>query len=489
MTQFGGFDSRVAPPILLRERREQPLHLVLDVFGVSHQSTSSSLRGDYSIQRNCPGRNSGKLISAKSLRNEYAMSKDKIIPLKNPGVPGPVVDVLTELLREDAQRMLAAAIEAEVNDFLERFRAEKTADGRQRLVRNGHLPERAIQTGIGPVEVSVPRVRDRAKQVRFTSAILPPYLKRTRTLEELLPWLYLKGISTGDFQEALMALLGRDAPGLSASTISRLKETWQEEHRRWARRDLSNRHYVYLWADGIHFGVRLEDAAQCVLVVMGAAADGKKELLALADGYRESETSWREVLLSLKAQGLAVNPHLAIGDGALGFWKALPQVFGTTRGQRCWVHKTATILNKLPKSQQPKAKAALHEIWMAATRQEAERAFDHFLTVYRPKYPKAVECLEKDRDVLLTFYDFPAEHWIHLRTTYPIESTFATVRLRTAKTRGCVSRESILAMVFMLAKSAEWHWRKLNGIPRLAQVIQGVVFKDGVQEDVEKIAA
>jgi transposase-like protein len=417
------------------------------------------------------------------------MSKDKIIPLKNPGVPGPVADALTELLREGAQRILAAAIEAEVNDFLKRFKDEKTADGHQRLVRNGHMPERAIQTGIGPVEVSVPRVRDRAKTIRFTSALLPPYLRRTRTLDELLPWLYLKGISTGDFQEALMALLGRDAPGLSASTISRLKETWKEEHRRWAHRDLSNRHYVYLWADGIHFGVRMEDAAQCVLVVIGATADGKKELLALADGYRESEASWREVLLSLKAQGLTVNPQLAVGDGALGFWKALPQVFGTTRGQRCWVHKTANVLNNLPKSQQPKSKAALHEIWRAATRAEAERAFDHFLKVYRPKYPKAAACLEKDRAALLAFYDFPAEHWIHLRTTNPIESTFATVRLRTDKTRGCVSRESILAMVFMLVKSAERHWRKLNGIPRLAEVIQGISFKDGVREDVEKAAA
>lgn len=417
------------------------------------------------------------------------MSQDKIIPLKNPGVPGPVPDVLTELLREGAQRMLAAAIEAEVEDFLARFKDEKTADGRQRLVRNGYLPERAIQTGIGAVEVAVPRVRDRERKVRFTSAILPPYLRRTRTLEELLPWLYLKEVSTGDFQEALTALLGRDAPGLSASTISRLKETWKEDYRRWSQRDLSNRRYVYLWADGIHFGVRMEDAAQCILVVIGATADGKKELLALADGYRESEASWREVLLDLRARGLAVNPQLAVGDGALGFWKALPQVFGTTRGQRCWVHKTANVLNKLPKSQQPKAKAALHEIWMAATRADAERAFDHFLTVYRPKYPKAADCLEKDRAALLAFYDFPAEHWIHLRTTNPIESTFATVRLRTDKTRGCGSREGILAMVFMLVKSAERHWRKLNGIPRLAEVIEGVSFKDGVREDAEKIAA
>lgn len=417
------------------------------------------------------------------------MSEDKVIPLKNPGAPGPVADALTEVLREGAQRMLAAAIEAEVTAFLARFKDETLEDGRQRMVRNGRLPTRSIQTGVGTIEIKVPRVRDRESKIRFTSALLPPYLRRTKSLEELLPWLYLKGISTGDFQEALAALLGRDAPGLSASTISRLKEAWQEEHRRWSLRDLSTRRYVYLWVDGIHFGVRLEDAAQCLLVVIGATADGKKELVALSDGYRESEASWREVLLDLKARGLTTAPHLAVGDGALGFWKALPQVFGTTRGQRCWVHKTANVLNKLPKSQQPKAKAALHEIWMAATRQDAEQAFDHFLTVYRPKYPKASACLEKDRTSLLAFYDFPAEHWVHLRTTNPIESTFATVRLRTDKTRGCVSRESILALMFKLVKSAERHWRKLNGIPRLAQVSEGVIFKDGVREDIEKIAA
>jgi putative transposase len=422
-------------------------------------------------------------------RNEYAMSEDKVIRLKSPGVPGAVHDALTEVLRDGAQRLLASAIEAEVAAFMERFQSEKTAEGLSRMVRNGRLPSRTIQTGIGDIEVVVPRVRDRENQVRFRSSILPPYLRRTKTVEELLPWLYLKGISTGDFQEALTVLLGKDAPGLSASTISRLKETWKDEQQRWSRRDLSNRRYVYLWVDGIHFGVRLDDAAQCILVVVGATPEGKKELVALSDGYRESEASWRELLLGLKSRGLKIDPHVAVGDGALGFWKALPQVFGTTRAQRCWVHKTANILNKLPKSQQPKAKEAVHEIWMAATRQDAEKAFDHFLTVYRPKYPKAAECLEKDREELLAFYDFPAEHWIHLRTTNPIESTFATVRLRTAKTRGCVSRESILAMVFMLVKSAERRWRKLNGILRLAQVIEGVVFKDGVREDVEKIAA
>jgi putative transposase len=417
------------------------------------------------------------------------MNKDKVIRLKSPGTPGAVDDMLTEVLREGAQRLLASAIEAEVEAFLEHYRDDKTEEGLNRMVRNGRLPSRTLQTGIGEIEVSVPRVRDRAKQVRFRSSLLPPYLRRTKTLDELLPWLYLKGVSTGDFQEALTVLLGPDSPGLSPSTISRLKDGWKDEQQRWSRRDLSNRRYIYMWVDGIHFGVRLDDAAQCILVVIGATSEGKKELVALSDGYRESEASWREVLLDLKARGLQIDPKVAVGDGALGFWKALPQVFGTTRCQRCWVHKTANILNKLPRSQQPKAKAALHEIWLAATRQAAENAFDHFLTVYRPKYPKAAECLEKDREALLTFYDFPAEHWVHLRTTNPIESTFATVRLRTDKTRGCVSRESILAMVFMLVKSAERHWRKLNGIPRLAQLIDGVVFKDGEVKNIENIAA
>ena len=417
------------------------------------------------------------------------MSEDTVISLKNPGSPSTVSDALTEILREGAQKLLASAIEAEVNAFLQRFQDEKTAQGLQRMVRNGRLPTRTIQSGIGDIEVSVPRVRDRDGKVRFSSALLPPYLRRTKTIEELLPWLYLKGVSTGDFQEALSVLLGQEAPGLSASTISRLKESWKDEQQRWSRRDLSHRRYVYLWVDGIHFGVRLEDAAQCILVVMGATPEGKKELVALCDGYRESEASWREVLLDLRSRGLKVDPQLAIGDGALGFWKALPQVFGTTRSQRCWVHKTANILNKLPKSQQPKAKAALYEIWMAASRKEAVTAFSRFLTVYRPKYPKVAECLEKDREALLAFYDFPAEHWIHIRTTNPIESTFATVRLRTAKTRGCVSRESILAMVFMLVKSAERRWLKLRGAARLAEVIQGVTFKDGIREDQEKAAA
>jgi putative transposase len=415
--------------------------------------------------------------------------EDSVVEYRNPGIALPVTDVLTEVLRSGARELLQQAVEAEVAEFVARHRELKDEHERQRVVRNGYRPERTIQTGIGEVAVKAPRARDRAGEVKFHSSILPAYLRRTRSIEELLPWLYLKGLSTGDFSEALAALLGKDAPGLSAATISRLKEVWKGEYEHWTRRDLSGKNFVYLWVDGVHFGVRLEDASQCILVIIGATADGKKELLAMLDGYRESAESWKELLLDLKQRGLTIAPKLAVGDGALGFWKALPQVFGRTRAQRCWVHKTANVLNQLPKGQQARAKAALHEIWMAESRAAAEQAFDHFLTTHEVKYAKAAECLAKDRETLLTFYDFPAEHWIHIRTTNPIESTFATVRLRTAKTRGCVSRAGILAMVFKLTKSAEQRWRKLKGAARLAQVIDGVQFKDGLQEEAQRIAA
>jgi len=417
------------------------------------------------------------------------VKEDSLVEYRNPGIALPVADALTEVLRNGARELLQQAVEAEVAEFVRRHRELKDEHERQRVVRNGYRPERTIQTGIGEVAVKAPRARDRAGEIKFQSNILPAYLRRTRSLEELLPWLYLKGLSTGDFSEALTALLGKDARGLSAATISRLKEVWKGEYERWTRRDLNGKHIVYLWVDGVHFGVRLEDASQCILVIIGATADGKKELLAMLDGYRESAASWKELLLDLKQRGLKIDPKLAVGDGALGFWKALPQVFGSTRAQRCWVHKTANVLNQLPKGQQAKAKAALHEIWMAESRVAAEQAFDHFVNSYEVKYAKAAECLAKDRDSLLTFYDFPAEHWIHIRTTNPIESTFATVRLRTAKTRGCVSRAGILAMVFKLTKSAEQRWRKLKGAARLAQVIDGVRFKDGLQEEAQRIAA
>ena len=420
------------------------------------------------------------------------MSNDNVFALKNPAVPNEVRDALTEVLREGARTLLAQAIEAEVAEFLTRHGEQRDAAGRLRLVRNGYLPERTIQTSLGDVPVQAPRVRDRAGELRFSSAILPPYLRRTKTIEELLPWLYLKGISTGDFSEALSALLGRAAPGMSAGTISRLKAVWTAEHTRWERRSLAKKQYAYLWVDGIHFGVRLEEANQCILVIMGATAEGKKELVALADGFRESEASWKAVLLSLRERGLKIDPQLAIGDGALGFWKALPQVFGATREQRCWVHKTANVLNKLPKHLQAKAKSDLHQIWMAATREQAHTAFTTFVQSYEPKYPKAAECLAKDKIALLAFYDFPAAHWMHLRTTNPIESTFATVRLRTAKTRGCVSRASILSMVFKLVKSAETRWRALRGSELIAKVVTGVQFKNGVEvpkQGRQKVAA
>ncbi|CAN5839957.1 IS256 family transposase [soil metagenome] len=380
-------------------------------------------------------------------------------------------------------------MEAELAEFVVRHQALKDEWGRQRVVRNGYQPERTIQTGIGDVPVKAPRVRDRKGEIKFSSSILPRYLRRTKSIEELLPWLYLKGLSTGDFSTALTALLGQDAPGLSAATISRLKEVWKEEHERWSKRDLKGKNFVYIWVDGVHFGVRLEDASQCILVVIGAKADGKKELLAMTDGYRESAESWKELLLDLKQRGLEIDPKLAIGDGALGFWKALPQVFGTTRAQRCWVHKTVNVLNYLPKGLQAKAKAGLHEIWMAESRVDAEQAFDLFLSTYEAKYPKATECLAKDRNPLLMFYDFPAEHWVHIRTTNPIESTFATVRLRTTKTRGCVGRAGLLAMVFKLTKTAEQNWRTLKGHARLGQLIEGVRFKDGLQVEAQRIAA
>ncbi len=408
------------------------------------------------------------------------MNKDTIIELKTP--EGNIEDALTELLRTGSRKLIAEAVEAELSALLDHYAQLKTADGRAAVVRNGYLPEREIQTGIGAVKVKVPKVRDRSGAgIKFNSRLLPPYLRRTESLDELLPWLYLKGISTGDFGEALQALLGEQAKGLSAATISRLKARWQEEHRQWRQRDLSSKRYVYWWADGVYFNIRGEAARQCILVIVGVNEQGVKEFVAIEDGYRESEQSWLEVLTDLKHRGLEQGPQLGIGDGALGFWKALSKVYATTRQQRCWVHKTVNILNKLPKSVQSKAKSALHEIWMAPTREQAHKAFEAFLKRYGDKYPKACACLEKDRDALLAFYDFPALHWQHIRTTNPIESTFATVRLRTDKTRGCVSRDTILGLVFKLGLSAQQRWQRLRGFKHLADVINGVKFKDGVR--------
>lgn len=331
---------------------------------------------------------------------------------------------------------------------------------------------------------ATPTLGDRTGSgIKFNSSWLPPYLKRAQNVEEVLPWLYLKGISTGDFSEALSSLLGAQAQGLSASTISRLKSKWSEEHQQWQKRSLVGKRYVYLWADGIYFNIRNEDDRQCILVIIGVTDNGLKELLGLESGFRESELNWESLLLRLRDQGLKVAPELAVGDGALGFWKALAQVFPATRVQRCWVHKTANVLNNLPKSQQPQAKSALHEIYLAETKADAQKAFERFIKTYDAKYPKAVECLSKDREALLAFYDFPAEHWVHLRTTNPIESTFATVRLRTDKTRGCVSQDSILSLVFKLVQSAQKRWLRIRGFKRLAEVIEGVKFNDGVRAD------
>jgi len=399
--------------------------------------------------------------------------------------PGTFADPLTEVLRDGARALLAHAVEAEVSAWLSGHADKRTDDGRQRLVRHGHLPEREIMTGIGPVAVRCPRVRDRGGEVpermSFSSAILPPYARRSKSLEVLIPILYLKGISTGSFEEALIALLGKDAGGLSASTIARLKDAWSEEHVRWSKRDLSAKRYVYMWADGIHVQARLEDTAQCLLVIIGATPEGKKELVGLIDGVRESAQSWRELLLDLKRRGLATAPELAVADGALGFWQAIEEVWPQTRGQRCWVHKTANVLNKLPKSQQSKAKRALQEIWMAETKTDALVAFDAFAETWGVKYDKAVECLIKDRDALLTFYDFPAEHWKHLRTTNVIESSFATVRHRTVRSKGCLSNKTALAMIFKLAEAAEKSWRRLDGHNQLPKVILGIKFTDGIE--------
>ena len=407
------------------------------------------------------------------------MSKDNVISLEKPEENA---DLLTGLLRAGARELITQAVHAELTEFLTRYEDVMDSLGRRQVVRNGYLPQREIMTGIGPVDIQVPKTRDKGGHgLHFRSELLPPYIKRTKSVETVLPWLYLKGISTGDFSEALAALLGKNAQGLSAGTISRLKQCWVNEYDDWRLRDLSKESYVYIWADGIYFNIRSDDARQCILVIIGVTSRGKKEFLAIEDGYRESEQSWTEVLINLKERGFKP-PKLAVGDGALGFWKASKKVFGKTRSQRCWVHKTANILNKLPKHSQAKAKQYIHDIWMAETRENAEKAFDLFLKTYQLKYPKATQCLEKDREELLAFYDFPADHWVHIRTSNPIESTFSTIRLRTKKTRACVSRTTILTMVYKLGLSAEKGWRKLRGFRRLADVINGVKFIDGIDE-------
>lgn len=392
---------------------------------------------------------------------------------------------LDEVLRDGARGMLQKAIEAEVADYLERHSLERDAGSGHRLVvRNGSMPEREILSGLGPIRVEQPRVRDRREGCKFTSAILPPYLRRTPSLEALIPTLYLKGVSTNDFPEALAAILGEGVKGLSASTVVRLKECWEKEHQAWQQRDLTGKRYVYFWADGVYFNVRLSDERPCVLVIVGALEDGTKELVALLDGERESALSWKELLLDLKRRGLEQGPEVAVGDGALGFWAALAEVFPKSRRQRCWVHKTANVLDKMPKSLHKGAKSMLHQIYLAATKEEARKVYADFAKLYGAKCPKAVACLVKDEEDLFTFYDFPAEHWGHLRTTNPIESSFATVRHRHRQTKGCGSRQATLSMVHRLAIEAQNHWRKLNGYVLLTKVVGGVRFVDG-----EEVAA
>ena len=397
---------------------------------------------------------------------------------------------LDQVVRQGAQQMLQKAVEAEVKLFLEEHQDRRDEHGRRLVVGNGYKPTRRIMTAAGALEVREPRVRDNSpakhERVHFSSALLPPYLRRSKAIEEFIPWLYLKGISTGDFSEALQTLLGEQVSGLSPNVIVRLKEQWTAEYEEWSRRDLTGKQYVYIWADGIYVNIRLEDTEnkrQCLLVVMGATADGYKELLAVMDGYRESEQSWHELLIDLKQRGLTLAPQLATGDGALGFWAALRKVYPETREQRCWVHKTANVLNKLPKTVQPRAKADLHEIWMAETRASANQAFDNFLGKYQAKYEEACACLQKDRDVLLAFYDFPAEHWKHVRTTNPIESTFATIRLRHRRTKGSGTRKTSLAMMFKLAQVAQKRWRRLNSHEHLLLLLQGRIFVDGTLQD------
>jgi putative transposase len=418
-------------------------------------------------------------------KQDAHMDKGNVVQLETQASPPTEAKIQLELLlRQGAQRMLQQAIHHEVEEFVASHLDRRTPDGHQAVVRNGSLPSRKILTGLGPLEVQQPRVRDRSsgERIAFSSVILPKYLRRVPSIDALIPALYLRGISTGDFTEALSSILGPNAAGLSVANIVRLKEGWQSEYEQWSRRDFEARRYVYWWADGVYFQVRLEDQRRCILVLMGALADGTKELIAVTDGERESKLSWLEILRDLKARGLKEGPSMAVGDGGLGFWAALNEEFPQVREQRCWVHKTANVLDKFPKSLQPAAKDKIHQMYLSPTRETAMKAFDAFISLYDAKYPKACECLRKDQDILFNFYDFPAQHWGHLRTTNPIESTFATVRLRTERTKGCGSRMATLTMVWQLARAAQKRWRRLNSCELLTKVIEGIAFVDGEEK-------
>jgi transposase-like protein len=415
------------------------------------------------------------------------MSKNNVVKLTGRDT---ITDPLMELLRTGAEQLIYQAVEAELLELLAEHSERRTEDGTAGVVRNGHLPARKLQTGLGPVTVRIPKVRAKTGEpVTFHSALVPPYVRKTRSLEAALPWLYLKGISSGEMGEALKVLVGPEATGLSASTVSRLKQIWAQEYRSWCDDRLDKDRWVYVWADGVYSGLRAEQTKLCALVVIGVNERGEKHFLAIEDGVRESSQSWREVLLRLKSRGMSA-PELAIGDGAMGFWAALEEAYPETRQQRCWMHKTMNVLNCLPKSAQPKAKQALHNIWQAETQADAEKAFDLFIKTYEPKYPKAAVCLHKDREELMAFYDFPAQHWQSIRTSNPIESTFGTIRHRTKRSKGCLSRDGMLHMMFKLGLCAEKKWRRLRGFDYLAKVVIGIKFKDGVEVTaVDQVAA
>jgi len=413
------------------------------------------------------------------------MSKDTVIEVSSKEISDP----LTDLLRQGARQLLSQAIQAELEEVLMSFEDEKTDNGRQRVVRSGYHPQREILTGIGKVEVQIPKIRAReGEPAVFNSCLVPPYIRRSISIEAAIPYLYLKGISTGQMQSALEALLGENAKGLSPATISRLKQNWEQEYKDYTKRKITGK-WVYIWVDGIYSHLRQDEGKLCCLVIIGVNTYGEKRFLAIEDGVRESTQSWREVLLSLKQRGLTQAPKLAIGDGALGFWEAISEIYPETTHQRCWMHKTGNVLNYLPKSVQSKAKQDLHDIWMAETKAKAHKAFDDFLERYGAKYPKATQCLNKDKDELLAFYYFPAEHWAHIRTTNVIESSFATLRHRTKQTKGCVSRITMLSMIFKLSECAEKSWHKLRGFRELGKVIEGVKFKDGIEVTEEAEAA
>ena len=415
------------------------------------------------------------------------MSKNNVVELKGRDTPS---DPISELLLAGARQLIAQAVEAEFQELLNEYSEQYTDDGKAAVVRNGYLPERELQTGLGPVTVRIPKIRSKTgKPVTFCSALVPPYVRKTRSLEAALPWLYLKGISSGEMGEALKVLVGPEATGMSASTVSRLKQVWAQEYQSWCNGRLDKDRWVYVWADGVYSGLRGEQEKLCALVVIGVNERGEKHFLAIEDGVRESTQSWREVLLELKSRGLNP-PKLAIGDGAMGFWAALEEVYPETRQQRCWVHKTRNVLNCLPKLTQAKAKQSLHNIWQAETQADAEKAFDLFIKTYEPKYPKTAICLQKDREELMAFYDFPAQHWQSIRTSNPIESTFGTIRHRTKRSKGCLSRDGMLHMMFKLGQCAEKKWRRLRGFDYLAKVITGVKFNDGVEvTEVDQAAA